>query len=91
MNDLSHAGWRRIKFMGVARLVDAGQVLAPHLRWHWRYRVDVQKKRRRARPQLRLVSPRAVVWDFRLHGAAWIRRPQADQPNNEGDKHDGLA
>lgn len=53
--------WSKIKFPVLAGLID-------HDGWQWQTVVVAKKKR------LRVVNPRGVVFDFRLHRGAFLRR-----------------
>lgn len=57
--------WRRVKFESIRKLL---LEVRPALRWRW-----YCNKRSHA-PKLQLVTPRGVVWDFKLSGGAWIRK-----------------
>ncbi len=60
-------GWTRIKWAGVMVLTDEDRGVFV---WRWR---PVQKRSSRG---LQLISPRGVVWDFKLTGGAWIKRAE---------------
>lgn len=62
-------GWTRIKVRALARLMNGVPL---RLQWHWR------TSTKKNAPRLQMVSPRGVVWDFRLKGGAWMRRAKDD-------------
>lgn len=58
-------GWTKIRLRSVSWLCfDAPE----NLRWAWINTVDD------GRTQIKLVSPRGVLWDFKLGSGAWIKR-----------------
>lgn len=57
--------WTRVDFQKLRRLIL--EVREP-LRWRW------YCNKKAGQPKLQLITPRGVVWDFKLSGGAFIRK-----------------
>lgn len=58
-------GWTRVKVMPFARLLHD---VPEALRWR------LARSDKKNATTLQLISPRGVVWDFRMNGGVWIRK-----------------
>lgn len=67
--------WRRASFEKLRVLIC--EVREP-LRWRW------YCNKRNNHPKLQLITPRGLVWDFKLSGGCWLRKSRLDLADLRG-------